>query len=158
MPVMMSSAAVPVKTFRASRKPFRDRAQNRSPSRRNPVRLHPGILFALPRNPHILVAIEAVDGRKGIDTLARLCQEKFQSDPFSSGLFVFRSRRGTLIRILVPASLRSDNCSPSARNAVRVPFGISVRLRRNPHGGGNAILEVEIQARFRPQLIWLRVK
>ena len=34
--------------------------------------------------------------------------------------------------IEMPASLRSENCSPSARNAVRVPFGISVRLRRNP--------------------------
>jgi transposase len=49
----------------------------------------------------ILVAIEAVDGRKGIDSLARLCQEKLQSDPFSGGLFVFRSRRGTSIRVLV---------------------------------------------------------
>ena len=35
--------------------------------------------------------------------------------------------------IEVPASLRSENCSPSARNAVRVPSGISARLRRNPH-------------------------
>jgi hypothetical protein len=35
----------------------------------------------------------------------------------------------------VPASLRSENCSPSARNAVRVPVGISVRLRRNPQLG-----------------------
>ena len=49
----------------------------------------------------VLVAIEAVDGRKGIDSLARLCQEKLQSDPCSGGLFVFRSRRGTSIRILV---------------------------------------------------------
>src|SRR5213596_4079173 len=49
----------------------------------------------------ILVAIEPVDGRKGIDSLARLCQEKLQADPFSGGLFVFRSRRGTSIRILV---------------------------------------------------------
>ena len=47
----------------------------------------------------ILVAIEAVDGRKGIDSLARLCQEKLQSDPFSGCLFVFRSRRGTSIRV-----------------------------------------------------------
>ncbi len=37
----------------------------------------------------ILVAIEAVDGRKGIDSLARLCQEKLQEDPFSGCLFVF---------------------------------------------------------------------
>src|SRR5207249_391827 len=49
----------------------------------------------------ILVAVAAVDGRKGIDSLARLCQEKLQSDPFSGGLFVFRSRRGTSIRVLV---------------------------------------------------------
>ena len=49
----------------------------------------------------ILVALEAVDGRKGIDSLARLCQEKREADPFSGGLFVFRSRRGTAIRILV---------------------------------------------------------
>ena len=49
----------------------------------------------------ILVAIEAVDGRKGIDSLARLCQEKLQADSFSGGLFLFRSRRGTSIRILV---------------------------------------------------------
>jgi hypothetical protein len=53
----------------------------------------------------ILVAIEAVDGRKGIDSLARLCQEKLQADPFSGCLFVFRSRRGTSIRIL---ALRRD--------------------------------------------------
>ena len=49
----------------------------------------------------ILVAVEAVDGRKGIDSLARLCQEKLQTDPFLGCLFVFRSRRGTAIRILV---------------------------------------------------------
>ena len=49
----------------------------------------------------ILVAIEPVDGRKGIDSLARLCQDKLRADPFSGCLFVFRSRRGTSIRILV---------------------------------------------------------
>ena len=48
----------------------------------------------------ILVAIEAVDGRKGIDSLARLYQEKLQADPFSGCVFIFRSRRGTSIRIL----------------------------------------------------------
>jgi transposase len=49
----------------------------------------------------VLVALEAVDGRKGIDSLARLCQDKLQADPFSGCLFVFRSRRGSSIRILV---------------------------------------------------------
>jgi transposase len=49
----------------------------------------------------ILGALEAVDGRKGIDSLARWCPEKLQSAPFSGCLLVFRSRRGTAIRILV---------------------------------------------------------
>jgi len=40
----------------------------------------------------VLVAIEPVDGRKGIDSLARLCQEKLAEDPFSGCVFVFRSR------------------------------------------------------------------
>lgn len=48
----------------------------------------------------VLVAIESVDGRKGIDSLARLCQEKLTEDPFSGCVFVFRSRRGTSIRLL----------------------------------------------------------
>jgi transposase len=36
----------------------------------------------------VLVAIEPVDGRKGIDSLARLCQEKLAEDPFSGCVFV----------------------------------------------------------------------
>ena len=48
----------------------------------------------------VLVAIEAVDGRKGIDSLVRVCQEKLSEDPISGCVFVFRSRRGTSIRLL----------------------------------------------------------
>ena len=48
----------------------------------------------------VLVAIEPVDGRKGIDSLARLCQDELSEDPFSGCVFVFRSRRGTSFRLL----------------------------------------------------------
>jgi transposase len=48
----------------------------------------------------ILVAIEPVDLRKGIDSLAQLCREKLGADPFSGCLFIFRSRRGTAIKVL----------------------------------------------------------
>src|SRR5438477_8643677 len=48
----------------------------------------------------ILVAVEAIDGRKGIDRIAQLCREKLNADPFSGYLFIFRSRRGTSIRVL----------------------------------------------------------
>jgi transposase len=48
----------------------------------------------------ILVAVEAVDFRKGIDGLARVCQERLQPDPFCGWLFVFRNRRQTSLKIL----------------------------------------------------------
>ena len=48
----------------------------------------------------VLVAIEPVDGRKGIDSLVRVCQDHLCEDPFSGCVFVFRSRRGTSIRLL----------------------------------------------------------
>ena len=70
------------------------------PGRTEPHVVGVGVIQITPQM-RILVAVEAVDGRKGIDSLARLCQEKLQADPFSGGLFVFRSRRGTSIRILV---------------------------------------------------------
>lgn len=49
----------------------------------------------------ILVAVEPVDFRRGIDGLARVCREVLGADPFSGGLFVFRNRRGTAIKVLV---------------------------------------------------------
>jgi transposase len=48
----------------------------------------------------ILVAIEPIDARKGIDSIAQLCREKLEADPFSGCLFIFRSRRGTAIKLL----------------------------------------------------------
>jgi DNA replication protein DnaC len=65
----------------------------------------------------------------------------FPRTPFSaSGVFLryapdsfFLTKPNASGTIEMPASLRSENCSPSARNAVRVPFGMSVHLRRNPH-------------------------
>lgn len=48
----------------------------------------------------ILVAVEPVDGRKGIDSLAQLCRERLAEDPFSGCLFLFRNRSGTTLRAL----------------------------------------------------------
>ena len=48
----------------------------------------------------ILVAVEPVDFRRGIDGLCRLCRQVLATDPFSGAVFVFRSRRGTGVKIL----------------------------------------------------------
>ena len=52
--------------------------------------------------PHmrILVAIDRVDGRKGIDSLAQHCRAKLSEDPFSGCLFLFLNQRGTTLKAL----------------------------------------------------------
>lgn len=50
---------------------------------------------------HILVAVEPVDFRQGIDGLARVCQQTLQQDPFRGWVFVFRNRRATAVKTLV---------------------------------------------------------
>ena len=58
------------------------------------------LLIQITPQLRILVAVEAIDGRKGIDSIAQLCREKLDADPFSGCLFIFRSRRGTAIKLL----------------------------------------------------------
>jgi transposase len=58
------------------------------------------VLIQISSQVRILVAIEPIDGRKGLDALAQLCREKLDADPFSGYLFIFRTRRGTAIRLL----------------------------------------------------------
>jgi transposase len=53
--------------------------------------------------PHmrILVAVDPIDFRVGIDGLVGACRQRLEVDPFSGGLFVFRNRANTSIKILV---------------------------------------------------------
>jgi transposase len=48
----------------------------------------------------ILVAVQPVDFRLGIDGLMALCRQRLNADPFCGTLFVFRNRRGTAVRVL----------------------------------------------------------
>lgn len=49
----------------------------------------------------VLVAIEPVDFRSGIDGLARVCRSVLSSDPMDGTVFIFRSRAGKAIKLLV---------------------------------------------------------
>lgn len=49
----------------------------------------------------VLVAVEPVDFRKGIDGLKAICEAKLGEDAFSGTVFVFRSRRAASIKVLV---------------------------------------------------------
>ncbi len=44
----------------------------------------------------ILLAVEPVDFRAGIDRLAQQCREVLEEDPFGGTLFIFRSRKGSV--------------------------------------------------------------
>jgi transposase len=57
-------------------------------------------MIQLTAQMRILVSVEPVDFRQGIDGLCRLCRQALSSDPFSGVVFVFRNRRGTAIKIL----------------------------------------------------------
>lgn len=49
----------------------------------------------------VVVAIEPADFRRGIDGLARLCEEVLGQDPQGGWVFVFRNRRATAVKVLV---------------------------------------------------------
>jgi len=48
----------------------------------------------------ILVAVQPVDFRKGIDGLAAVCRQQLAQDPLSGWAFIFRNRRATAVKIL----------------------------------------------------------
>jgi len=58
-------------------------------------------MISLTPQMRILMAVEAIDFRNGIDGLAGICRNQFQKDPLSGCVFVFRNRRGTSLKVLV---------------------------------------------------------
>lgn len=57
-------------------------------------------MIGLPAGTRVWLAAGATDMRRGFDGLAALVQEKLAADPFSGHLFVFRGRRGDLVKLL----------------------------------------------------------
>ena len=53
--------------------------------------------------PHmrVLVAVEPVDFRQGIDGLVRQCRVALSADPMTGALFVFKNRGCTGVKVLV---------------------------------------------------------
>ena len=57
-------------------------------------------MIAPPPNVRVWLAAGMTDRRKGFDGLASLAQQQLGQDPFSGQLFVFRGRRGDLVKVL----------------------------------------------------------
>jgi transposase len=58
-------------------------------------------MIQITQHMRILVAIEAVDFRKGIDGLAAACRQCLEQDPFSGTLFLFRNRGRNTLKLLI---------------------------------------------------------
>lgn len=57
-------------------------------------------MLSLPSGARIWLAAGITDMRKGMDGLAALIQETLTENPFSGQLFVFRGKRGHLVKVL----------------------------------------------------------
>lgn len=53
--------------------------------------------------PHhrLMIAVDVVDFRKGLDGLIALCRCVFNNNPFDGCLFAFRNRTGSSIKLLI---------------------------------------------------------
>ena len=57
-------------------------------------------MIGLPSGTRVWLAAGMTDMRRGFDGLAAIVQEKLGADPFGGHVFVFRGRRGDLIKLL----------------------------------------------------------
>ena len=57
-------------------------------------------MITLAAATRVWLAVGRTDMRKGFDGLSSLVQEKLAQDPFCGHLFVFRGRRGDLLKVL----------------------------------------------------------
>lgn len=57
-------------------------------------------MISLASETRVWLVAGATDMRRGFDGLAALVQTQLSEDPFSGQLFVFRGRRGDLVKVL----------------------------------------------------------
>ena len=57
-------------------------------------------MLQLTPQSRVFLACEPADFRRGIDGLAALCRQQLGEDPMGGGIFVFRTRRGTSLKLL----------------------------------------------------------
>ena len=57
-------------------------------------------MIPVPANTHVWLAAGVTDMRRGFTTLAAQAEQALKQDPFAGHLFVFRGRRGDLIKII----------------------------------------------------------
>lgn len=85
-------------------------------------------MIPVPTNTRVWLAAGVTDMRKGYASLAAHAEKVLKLDPFAGHLFVFRGRRGDLIKVIC-GTARGRACSPNAWNAAS-SFGRQRRRAR----------------------------
>jgi len=57
-------------------------------------------MIPVPANTRVWLAAGVTDMRKGFNGLSSLAEKVLERDPFSGHLFVFRGRRGDLVKVI----------------------------------------------------------
>ena len=57
-------------------------------------------MLQLTPQSRIFLAVESIDGRKGIDRLAAVCRQVLGENPLDGAVYVFRNRTGTTLKLL----------------------------------------------------------
>jgi len=57
-------------------------------------------MLQLTPQSRIFLALEPIDGRKGIDGLAAVCRQALGDNPLDGAVYVFRTRAGTTLKLL----------------------------------------------------------
>ncbi|WP_145960735.1 IS66 family insertion sequence element accessory protein TnpB [Acidiferrobacter sp. SPIII_3] len=79
-------------------------------------------MIAITPHMRVLVAVESVDFRVGIDGLAQRCRAVLREEPFQGTVFLFRSRSHTAIKLL-SMTARDSGSVTSACHAVGFVIG-----------------------------------
>jgi transposase len=57
-------------------------------------------MLQLTPQSRIFLAVEPIDGRKGLDGLAAVCRQVLHDNPLEGAVYVFRNRTGTTLKLL----------------------------------------------------------
>lgn len=89
-------------------------------------------MIPVPASTRVWLAAGVTDMRRGFTTLAAQAGTTLNQDPFAGHMFVFRGRRGDLVKIIwwnwQGACLFSKRLEKGVRRAVRPPEGPPTRL------------------------------
>jgi transposase len=65
-------------------------------------------MIPVPANTRVWLAAGVTDMRRGFTTLAAQAEQTLKQDPFAGHLFVFRGRRGDLIKIILLSGIAAQ--------------------------------------------------